>query len=29
MNAFLAGRAPNFQQFRLRAKKELDREERA
>ena len=24
MNAFLAGRAPNFQKFRLRAKKELD-----
>jgi naphthoate synthase len=24
MNAFLAGRAPNFQKFRLRAKKELE-----
>jgi naphthoate synthase len=24
MNAFLAGRAPDFQQFRLRAKKELE-----
>jgi naphthoate synthase len=24
MNAFLAGRQPNFQKFRLRAKRELD-----